>query len=119
MLHHQETALIVDRQLKSVASLKILEFFGPPTSIDAVDGALIQALGLCGGNHALQLSFHFCTFESGVPRVPELPLTRGFPFRDRVTTEIAQDDLFEKTLKDAEKKVVSQVFIESVTDKLT
>lgn len=104
MLHHQETAILVDGQLESVAPFKVLELLGAPTLIDAVDGTLVQPLGLGCGDHALQLPLGFGALESCVARVPEFPFALGFPFGEGVAAEIAQDDLFKKTLRERERK---------------
>src|ERR1700742_3430218 len=107
MLHHKKARRLIDRQLESVASLEVLEFLSAPTLIDAVDGLLVQPLVLSGRNHAVQRTFGFCVLESSVARVPELPLTRGFPSWKGVTAEVAQDDLLKKSL---EKSLVSVKF---------
>lgn len=99
MLRHQEAGILVDWQLESVASFEVVEFLGAPTLVDAVNCSLVETLGLRGRDHALQLPFRLCALESGVARVPELPLTHGFPFWEGVAAEIAQDDLLKKTLR--------------------
>jgi len=100
MLRHQEAGSLVDWQLESVASFKVLEFLGAPTLVDAVDRSLVETFGLRCRDHALQLSFRLCALESGIARVPELPFTLGFPFWKGVATQVTQDDLLKKTLRE-------------------
>lgn len=76
-----------------------LEFRSTSTKVNAVDSALIQAFSFSCGDHALQFGFDLSTLEPGVARVPELALPGRFPFRKRIATEIAENDLLQKTLE--------------------
>lgn len=93
VLHHKKARRLIDRLVKSIAFLELLEFLRTTSEIDAVDSTLVETFLLRRGDHALQLSLGLRTLEASVARVPELGLACRFPFWEGVTAKIAEDDL--------------------------